>query len=217
MRRIYITRHGQTEWNVEKRMQGQKDSALTENGLMRAAVLGAYLRDMGVSTIISSPLPRALRTSNIISKEAKIPNIVADDRLMEINMGAFEGLTFSKAKEIYPEEMRLFMERPSEFRAPDGESVNEVVKRVMPLLTSVVDGSFEGVGSEENVLLVTHAVALRSLMAQMERVDIDLYWKENGFFLPCSLTVFEIGEGSIPELIIKNDISYAALDSGSRI
>ncbi len=217
MRRIYITRHGQTEWNVEKRMQGQKDSALTENGLMRAAVLGAYLRDMGVSTIISSPLPRALRTSNIISKEAKISNIVADDRLMEINMGAFEGLTFSKAKEIYPEEMRLFMERPSEFRAPDGESVNEVVKRVMPLLTSVVDGSFEGVGSEENVLLVTHAVALRSLMAQMERVDIDLYWKENGFFLPCSLTVFEIGEGSIPELIIKNDISYAALDSGSRI
>lgn len=217
MRRIYITRHGQTEWNVEKRMQGQKDSALTENGLMRAAVLGAYLRDIGVSTIISSPLPRALRTSNIISKEAKIPNIVADDRLMEINMGAFEGLTFSKAKEIYPEEMRLFMERPSEFRAPDGESVNEVVKRVMPLLTSVVDGSFEGVGSEENVLLVTHAVALRSLMAQMERVDIDLYWKENGFFLPCSLTVFEIGEGSIPELIIKNDISYAALDSGSRI
>ena len=70
---VYVTRHGETEWNVEKRMQGRKNSALTENGMLQAKQLGDRMKDLPIDAIYSSPSERTLHTAELIKGERDVP------------------------------------------------------------------------------------------------------------------------------------------------
>ena len=82
--KIYLTRHGQTQWNKEKRFQGTMDSPLTEKGIADAKKLGIYLEKIPLDRIVVSPLKRAKDTANLIIGTRKIP-IEVDGRLSEMN------------------------------------------------------------------------------------------------------------------------------------
>ncbi len=86
---LYITRHGETKWNTEKRMQGWSDSSLTENGVKNAILLGNRLKDIEFDAIHTSPSQRTIITANLIKGDRKIP-LIPDDQLKEINMGIWE-------------------------------------------------------------------------------------------------------------------------------
>lgn len=184
MTEIIFTRHGQTEWNVARKMQGQLDSPLTEMGLLQARMLGAYLKDKSISAVYSSPLLRAQRTATIIRKEIGLENLELSPALKEINLSDLEGKSFSKASEEEPERMQAFSSHPSAFvPGPGGETFEEVQKRALGFILPLFDRH-----NGQRIIVVCHAVVLRLMMAYFESYTIDEYWKVHGFFFPCSIT-----------------------------
>ena len=93
--KLYIIRHGTTKWNVERRLQGRKDSELTEEGIKRAIMLRDRLQDVDFDMIYSSPLNRALETAKIIKGQRNI-EIIIHKSLCELDFGNWEGMQISE-------------------------------------------------------------------------------------------------------------------------
>ncbi len=134
---LYVARHGQTEANVQKRFQGwARDTALTPLGLTQAADIAVILRrelgDAPGIAMVASPLPRAKTTMEIVRAALNLPpeGYTTDDRLKEINLGRWDGLTNGEAREQGP---ALFDARIADkwhVRVPDGENYADVAARV---------------------------------------------------------------------------------------
>lgn len=203
MTEVIFTRHGQTEWNVARRMQGQKDSPLTEMGLMQARILGAYLKDKGVASIYTSPLLRAERTATIVMREIGHTSLNLSPELKEINLADLEGKSFARASAEDPVRMAAFSSKPSDFiPGPGGESFEEVQKRALDFVLPLFEKH-----RDERILVVCHAVVLRLMMSYFENYSIDEYWKMEGFFYPCSITRVVCDRGFY-KLLEKNNIKY---------
>ena len=120
--RLYITRHGTTEWNIEKRLQGWGDSPLTEEGINRAVSLGESLADVDFDIIYTSPQKRAMETAKLIMGN-KNTKIITHDGLKELRFGIWEGMELDEINEKYPEEYYLYRNRPELYIPIDGESL----------------------------------------------------------------------------------------------
>ncbi|NHM33892.1 histidine phosphatase family protein [Neobacillus terrae] len=122
---LYITRHGETVWNTQKRIQGWKDSALTETGKQNALSLGERLTHIPFEAVYSSPSGRTKETARLICGERKIP-IFYDENLREINLGDWEGETHTTIKEKYEAAYQHFWNQPHLYVPASGESFNMV-------------------------------------------------------------------------------------------
>ena len=135
---IYLTRHGQTLWNIENRLQGRGNSKLTEEGKGRAEMLSKRMKNIHIDTIYSSPLERAFITANIIKGDRDI-EIITDDGLMEMCFGDYEG---KKIEEIIRENpnwhLKLIMKGDTKLVAPNGETLEEVRKRVANSMDKII-------------------------------------------------------------------------------
>jgi broad specificity phosphatase PhoE len=174
---IYLTRHGQTEWNLQGRMQGRMESALTPLGVRQAKamadLLGALIeRDPPAAPwrLVSSPSGRARQTAEAISSRLSLP-VETDERLIEIGCGEWEGKLRAEIAHIHPEK---FATREWFFGAPGGESFEEVWGRVSDWLGD------QPPESERRVIAVSHGVAGRLLrgayggLARQETLDQDV-------------------------------------------
>lgn len=184
--RIYLVRHGETVWNVEKRLQGWKDSPLTENGLRSAKRLAKRLQCISLDKIFCSDQRRALITAEIIAKDRSIP-IESLSSLRELNFGSWEGMTISEIEDKYPLEYSTYKNDPDKYISADGESIGQLFDRAAKALKHI-----QSCG-EENVLVVTHGVTIRALMTIVSGQGM------NGFartpvFLGTSLTELEFTE-----------------------
>ena len=127
---IYLTRHGQTLWNIEKRLQGRGNSPLTEQGIERAKELRDRIKYIHIDIIYSSPIERALTTANIIKVDKSI-EVITDDGFMEMCFGGYEGqITDEVMKENPDWDISLIMKGNTELTAPNGENLAEVRDRV---------------------------------------------------------------------------------------
>ncbi|MFN0022373.1 MAG: histidine phosphatase family protein [Parvularculaceae bacterium] len=140
---VWFVRHGQTDWNAERRFQGHSDIALNDTGRAQAARNGAALkaavRDARAIAFISSPLSRATETLEIVREAMGLPRqrYAIDDRLIEIDLGAWNGRTYD---EIAAEDPGVHERRATEkwsFRAPGGESYADAAARVREFLTTL--------------------------------------------------------------------------------
>ena len=126
---FYLTLHGETQWNRERRFQGQLDSPLTDRGVQQAYLMGATLRELlGDSSgwsVVSSPLRRAQRTAEIICQVLGISSrqIETDARLAEINLGSWAGLTRNEVEARWPGALDDTGRYDWYFRFPDGETL----------------------------------------------------------------------------------------------
>ena len=127
--RIYLTRHGQTEWNLQKRMQGHKNSDLTALGKEQAKALGLRMKDVELNAIYTSSLPRAMQTAELIRGKNGIP-VIPDDNLREIYLGCWEGMLFDEVEKKYPAQFDNFWNHPEKYVPVDGESFNDLRIRV---------------------------------------------------------------------------------------
>jgi len=133
---LYFCRHGQTEANAEKRFQGRtRDTALTATGVAQARAIAQTLRqrapEFATLAYVASPLPRARRTMEIIrlGLDLDASGYTTDDRLMEIDLGKWDGLTDDEARNAFPKE---FVERGNDkwnVRVPGGENYADVAAR----------------------------------------------------------------------------------------
>lgn len=197
---LYITRHGETQWNIEKRMQGWSDSDLTEKGIKNAILLGESLKDIEFAAIYTSPSKRTVTTANLIKGDRQIP-IILEDYLKEINMGEWEGKKVEYLKDSYPESFDFFWNAPHQYRAIDGEDFFEVKKRVCHALKVIKDNQESG-----NVLIVTHSVVIKLLLAIFKELPMEKIW-EPPFIHDTSLTVIEVN-GDIGRIVLEGDLSH---------
>lgn len=126
---LWLVRHGQTDWNIERRFQGQTDIPLNGVGVTQARDLAASLNGAPLSAIYSSDLSRALQTAAILAEGRNIP-IIQDERLREIYMGDWEGRTWQDVNQNLSADMMELMNNPIHGRAPGGESLAELAERV---------------------------------------------------------------------------------------
>lgn len=126
--RIYLIRHGQTDWNADGRWQGHEQIPLNEDGIMQARALAAYLRHHPVSRIYSSDLVRALKTAEIVGEALGLTPIV-DVRLRELHLGVLQGLTRAQIEQQHPQELEGFARDYLGYRVTKGESRLELQQR----------------------------------------------------------------------------------------
>ena len=170
MVRLYAVRHGQTEWNVQNKVCGRTDIPLTEQGIAQAEALAEKAKELDIDVIVSSPMIRARRMSDIVSKACNAP-IIEDARLIETNFGEYEGIDRYDPK--FREQKRQFARK-----YPGGESMFQVAHRVYGLLEDV-KARYDG----KSVLLVCHGGVcriIRTYFEDMTNEEFYGYSPENG-------------------------------------
>jgi len=126
---ICLVRHGETEWNAERRIQGQIDIGLNEIGRRQAVAAGRWLKSAGIVALYSSDLKRAWATAQAIGAElGLVPTSVPEMR--ERRYGVFEGLTYDEAKANYPAGYAAFEGRNANYDFENGESLKAMFDRV---------------------------------------------------------------------------------------
>jgi len=139
MKKLYLFRHGETDWNKEDRLQCSIDIELNSTGLQQAKENAQLLKDFGIEYIYSSPLKRVYRTAQILSEIINV-NIEIIDGLKEMNGGDCEGMLKKDVKQLIGiENYEKFYHTPNEildFRLPNGESKREIRERIF---NSVLD------------------------------------------------------------------------------
>lgn len=170
MLNLYITRHGETKWNTEGRLQGWLNSPLTEKGIRQGQQLHQAVKMYDIQKIYSSPSERALKTA--ISAKGKLDvEIELMDELKEMNMGQWEGKTLEQIKEKEPENFENYWLRPHLFVKNTGENFDEMLARTKRALDKIVQENPEG-----NVLIVTHGVTLKALMSHYSSEGFIEFW-----------------------------------------
>lgn len=192
--KIYIIRHGQTQYNLLGRLQGRLNIPLNENGLALAHVAGQGLADVHFDAVISSPLTRAMQTAQIVLEEnhATDCEIEIEPAIQEINFGVWEGLTCKGEDcEVPKDEFRLFMYDSFHFAPPEGgETVQEVCERTGAFLKKLM--AREDL-RDANVLISSHGCATRGLLNSVYKDPTD-FW--HGKVPPnCSVNVVEVTDG----------------------
>lgn len=201
---LYITRHGETEWNLQRRMQGWMDSALTPKGIRDAVSLGERLKDVEFKAIYSSSSKRTLHTAELIRRDREVP-IIPDNDLREIHLGEWEGKSTSELEIEDTEEYRAFWKTPHQYKPKSGESFYEVHNRVKAVLDRIITENTNG-----NVLIVTHAVVVKIIMSYFKGLSLETLW-EPPFVHGTSLCVIE-NAGGVPGIVLEGDISHLSED-----
>jgi len=198
MTTVYITRHGQTLWNIDYRFQGQKDSELTEKGINQAKLLSERMKDVHIDCIYASPLKRTVETAKVIRGDRNI-EIIKEDGFRELSFGDYEGRTKEElVLEGKGKEITDIFNYVEEAKAPNGESLKELYDRVSKTLDSVLDKQ-----KGKTIFIVTHGAALLAFYK---------YFSEENKYYPkvmsqTSLTkVVDKGEGFKFEYV--NDIQH---------
>ena len=161
--RFYLTRHGETEWNVQHIMQGQQDSPLTKNGIDQAKTTAKKLSDVKFDHVFSSDLLRAQRTAQIIAADQDL-TLKTTALLREINLGPFTGKKLSyfrnRLKKSIAYRETLSNEKQLSYKIhPQVESYEEIGNRVISFLKKVALAYPGG-----NILVVSHAGTIRATL-----------------------------------------------------
>lgn len=197
---FYLTRHGETQWNVEQRIQGSTDTALTALGTRQAELLAKRLEGMKIDVIYSSDLVRASRTAEIIAGKVNAP-IELDASLRERNWGCIEGLTWKEIVIKHPEAASLIQAGSMDFAPEGGESRYVVARRVTGWLNRLTEAN-EG----KSVLTVTHGGVAAYIVKHA--LDIDLGRRTPFSISNCSLTSMVYSEEKFWHITTLNDTSH---------
>jgi len=203
--KLFITRHGTTQWNMARRLQGWGDSNLTKEGIERAIKLGERLVDINFDKIYSSPQNRAFETAKLI-RGTKDIEIEKHDGLRELGFGTWEGMELSEIENKYPNEYFTYRNKPELYAPIDGgESFKDLFERVKLFLDDIK--SVEA----DNILIVTHGVTIKAIIAIIKGLSLDEF-SSLPVYTGTSLNICEVKGGKI-ELINENDTSHIDSDN----
>jgi broad specificity phosphatase PhoE len=199
MLEIILARHGETDWNVAEVFRGRSDVALNETGIKQAELLGAYLSEVKVNAVYSSPLKRALKTAEVIAGyQALVVNTAGG--LIDFDYGEWQGLSHQEVKDRYQELYAEWLSHPELVRMPAGESLGDVRNRAVVVLNDIMVRYYEG-----RVVLVSHRVVNKVLICALLGLENSHFWSVK--LDTCGITSFDY-EGGRFVLTRHNDTSF---------
>ena len=191
--KLYIIRHGETDWNVKRRFQGHSDIPLNEEGRRLARLTAEALKTVPFARIYTSPLKRASETAMIIRGERKIP-VIKEPRIIEIGFGEYEGLCCGKEDYNIPDPAFMnFFNKPDQYHPPKGaESIEALRERTADFLEELVHNKDM---ENETILVSTHGAALRGILSYVNHIGIEDFWR-GGVHKNCAVTIVEAKQGN---------------------
>jgi len=168
--RIFLLRHGATDWNVARRCQGTTDLELNDAGLLQAAAAAEELGREKIDAVYSSHLRRALQTADAVGRRHRLA-VVVEESLRELDHGEIEGLTFADIQATRPEFLREWRECPAEADIPGGERLADVARRAW-------DGMFRIVarhGRDETLVVVSHNFPILAVLCRVTGTPLNQY------------------------------------------
>ncbi len=168
MTRLVLIRHGETDWNVDGRYQGQADPPLNERGVAQSIQLAEHLDVYKLDLIYSSPLKRSAQTAHIAAQRLGIP-VLLEPRVMEIHQGDWQTKLRAEINELYPDLFRRWESEPWEVSPPNGESLYQVQERVIAAVEDI-----KGNHPHDCVGLVTHRIPIALIKVQYQGVEREI-------------------------------------------
>jgi broad specificity phosphatase PhoE len=156
--RVFLIRHGVTDWHASGRVLGQRDIPLSADGLAQADGVARLLEGIPLAELIASPLARATQTAETIGRRFSL-DVARDPRLIDFRLGRWTGMTYDEISAN--EEYQRFLADPLSERIPDGESLAEIRARAV----SAVEQALEDSPSGDAIAIVTHAGIIRVVLA----------------------------------------------------
>ncbi len=162
---FWLVRHGQTDWNLEGRFQGQADMPLNQTGLNQAYELAEKLKGVHFHAIYSSDLVRALQTARALANGHIIQ---IDRRLREVNQGEWEGMHYGTIKDLYPSQIQKRRDDPLNARPPGGESLPELARRVLECIDEIAERH-----PAQRVLIVSHGLTIGVVLSTAQGLPLE--------------------------------------------
>lgn len=170
MTRLYLIRHGETEWNKQNRTQGcGNDLSLSEFGIMQAKAVAKRFIDEDISAIFSSDLKRAYETAEEISKIVLKP-IITSPGLREMNFGCFEGLTSYEISTHYKDIYERWRNNPMEHDIPQAESFIMLKNRTLDTVSQIIT-DYKG----KNIIIISHGITIKIMIMSLLGMDPSLH------------------------------------------
>ena len=199
MGRLYIVRHGETEWNAQGRIQGHTDVDLSDHGRQQARAVAQRLSGVNFDVIYSSDLSRSRETAQIILGQ-RPTSLHSTDRLREFHKGVFEGLTVHEYMRRYPDLYQASLVNDLDFAPTGGETIRQTSARMAGFVSDLKKQH-----QEETVLVVGHGGSLRSAVVAIMDFPLEANWKLHMY--NCSLSVFDIYPDNAV-MLLYNDTSH---------
>ena len=199
MSKVYIVRHGESLWNLEQRLQGGQDPALSDAGYQQAARVAEALEGRGVAAVYSSPLRRASETGRIIAGALRVPLHVHAD-LREMSLGAWEGMPLRDLLAREEKTYRAWLAAPADSSPPGGEPMAAFADRVTAALREVREKY-----PRDDTVLVTHGVVARVLLGRTLGLDLNQIYRMRVSNGSVSCLVFD---GDFPRVTLLNQVGH---------
>lgn len=166
--KLFLVRHGETDWNVEKKIQGKTDIPLNKNGLRQARELAQKLicDNITAGIVYTSPQKRALATAQAVAEALQVKYLIKDG-LREMDFAEWEGYNWETVRRKYGETYQYWNTHRRYAHTPGGESYNEVLKRSLEALGEIAS---EG---KQNAVVVTHSAVLMALGCYLNGADFE--------------------------------------------
>ena len=198
MTKLILIRHGETDYNLQRKYCGFSDPPLNKKGILQAEKLTDRLRGIKIDKIYSSDSKRACETANIIF----IDNLIeALQDFREMNFGVFEGLRYDEIIKKYPRLYKNWSNNPAKVKIPQGETLRDLGERVKKRLSFILSQH-----GNRKVALITHGGPIRVILCDALKLDLNSFWKIKQDI--ATLNVIDYPENSSPTVVKMNDTSH---------
>lgn len=185
-RRLHLIRHGQTDWNRDKRVQGHAESELTELGRQQAAQLAPLLRREPITAVHCSSSVRTRQTGEILFSDSGLA-LSPCDRLREIHLGPWEGRLQAEVRDAWPDQFEHFWQRPDRFNLEGAETFEQVQQRALQRIEELLTLP------DQHIAVVSHGVWIKTVLCAIENRHLGQFW-DPPVMLNCAHSIVEIDE-----------------------
>lgn len=168
--RFHVVRHGQTHWNVQRRIQGQLDSELDENGVLQAQERGRDFATMPLAAVYASSSVRTRQTTEHLLGQRK-DSIVFMDALKEVHWGIWQGKMWSDIEAAEPEMVEAYHKALPHFHVEGAETPAQTQARGVAAMEALINNHKQA-NDEANVLIVSHGAIMKKILGHYLAIEL---------------------------------------------
>ena len=202
---LHLIRHGQTDWNEERRVQGQSDSRLTQLGEEQAVELGQRIQLVEFDKAFCSSSLRTRQTAANLFPDSRV-EIEYLDNLREIFLGPWEGALYNEIEEQEPDSFRHFWEEPHLFDVEGAESFYELQNRAVAVVEKIAE-----LHLDQQIAVVSHGALIKTILCHVENLPMSALWNPPRMH-NCAHSIIRFSVDGSQEIVQYADVAYADLD-----